>query len=129
MHPAYFDTYFRGERPDGSWPNSFAVLSAYATTGSTWSRERNVSADEALERALRERGGWLHRLVGYSPRTQHEEPSWASEMSLVEACDLGRRFAQDAIYFVEKDLLFVIQCDVPDRSMLVDVFSRRLDPA
>jgi hypothetical protein len=129
MHPSYFDTRFRSEIVPLPPPEAFAILSAQATTGSTWSPERNASADAALKRVLVERGGWLHRLVGYSPKTQHAEPSWAAVMPLEEACRLGQEFFQDAIYWVEHDRLFVLECHAPGRCVFVDIFSRRLDPS
>lgn len=128
MHPAYFDTRFRSETAPEPQPEAFAILSAFSTTGSTWSPERNASADADLERVLIERGGWHCRLVGYSPKTQHAEPSWAAVMPLEEACRLGQQFAQDAIYWVDRDRLFVVACHSPDRCVFVDIFSRRLDP-
>ena len=128
MHPAYSDTRFRCHVHPESWPEKFAILSAYATTGFTWSPERNASADRALEETLRQRGVWLHRLIGYSPDTQHAEPSWACNMELQEACTLGQEFAQDALYWVEQDQLFVLQCHAPDRRVFVGGFAERLDP-
>ena len=127
MHPAYFDTRFRCELPPEGWPDSYVILSAYATTGLIWSSERNIAADEALEQVLLQRELWLWRVVGYSPHTQHSEPSWATILTLSDACELGKRFLQDAIYQVERDRLFVLQCDAPERIVFVDLFSRRLD--
>jgi len=128
MHPAYFDTRFRcGTEPD-CWPDSFAIVSAYATTGVSWSSERNSAADEALRQTILERNLWLWRIEGYSPITGHAEPSWATIMPTHQACELGNFFLQDAIYWVEHDRLFVIQCSEPDRPVFVDGFSQRLDP-
>jgi hypothetical protein len=129
MHPAYFETRFRSKGLAVPWPESFAIVSACATTGSIWSEDRNASADEALRVALQEGGCWLHRVVGYSPLTAHAEPSWAIEIGLVDACKLGERFLQDAIYWVEHDRLFVLRCQSPEERYFVDRFSRRLDPS
>lgn len=128
MHSAYFETRFRcGRKPD-CWPDSFVILSAFATTGSSWSSERNSAADDVLYQKLLQTRLWLWRIEGYSPVTQHAEPSWATIMTLSEACELGHLFLQDAVYWVEQDRLFVIQCEAPDRIVFVDAFSRRLDP-
>jgi hypothetical protein len=128
MHPAYFDTRFRCATQPDCWPESFVIVSAYATTGVTWSSERNLGADEALRQKIVEQNLWWCRIEGYSPVTQHAEPSWATIMTPHEGCDLGSRFLQDAIYWVEQDRLYVIQCSTPDRLVFVDVFSQRLDP-
>lgn len=53
----------------------------------------------------------MRRLTGYSPTTVHAEPGWAVEMPWDEACDLGLRFKQDAIYSVRGDELTVTFCD------------------
>lgn len=129
MHPAYFETRFRCNGPAVPWPETFAIVSACATTGSIWSEDRNARADGALREALQKRGAWLHRVVGYSPLTEHAEPSWATEIGLVDACELGGRFLQDAIYWVEHDRLFVLRCRSLEERVFVDRFSLRLDPS
>lgn len=128
MHAAYFDTRFRCDIPPAVWPEVFVVLSAYATTGSIWNAERNSSADAALECELARRQIRRWRVDGYSPETGHSEPSWVAEMPVREGCGVGKQFLQDAIYWVERDRLFVIQCEFPNRLVFVGTFSRRLDP-
>lgn len=49
IHPAYFRTCFREEAPISDWPSVFAIITAYATTGETWTAEENEMADRALE--------------------------------------------------------------------------------
>jgi hypothetical protein len=125
MHPAYFETRFRTPRSVHRWPATFAIITAYATTGASWSAEENERADLRLEEALGDR--WRERITGYSPTTGHAEPGWAVMLPFHEACDLGERFDQDAVYLVEADDLFVSYCD--DRRALVRVgsFMERLD--
>ncbi len=57
---------------------------------------------------LRELGREPIRVIGYSPEGDHAEPSWLVELSLDEACAIGLRFLQDAIYFVEQGELYVV---------------------
>lgn len=134
LHPAYFEARFRTPEHVARWPDRFAIISAHATTGSSWTDEANEEADRRLAAALRERsaragasGAWLQRITGYSPTTGHAEPSWAAPLPFDEACDLGRAFRQDAVYFVRGDELFVSHCD--ERRALVPVgsFRARLD--
>ncbi len=113
-HPAYFNVRFRGPWPDLSHPDEFAIITAYATTGETWSDDRNWVADLELEDELRETGTWMRRLTGYDPATGHTEPGWAVEMGFEAACDLGRRFQQDAIFWVSGNWVWVAKCG-PDR--------------
>lgn len=94
-------------------------MSAYETTGEDWSAGANKRADEALRRELHSRCSWLLRLAGCTPGGAHDEPCWAFEMPFNEACDLGLRYRQDALYAVEDGMLFVSYCD--DRRALESV--------
>jgi hypothetical protein len=62
-----------------------------------------------LENELRETGTWMRRLTGYDPATSHAEPGWAVEMGFEAACDLGRRFKQDAIFWVSGKRVWVVK--------------------
>ena len=113
IHPAYLETRFRQEQPFSDWPENFAIITAFATTGETWTAKQNESADRSLEVELQANGQWHLRLTGYSPTTGHAKPGWAVEMSSTDACALGLRYLQDAIYFVSGDELRVILCNEP----------------
>ena len=45
MHPAYFETLFHLPRPVARWPDELVILSAWATTGETWTERKNRAAD------------------------------------------------------------------------------------
>jgi len=128
MASDYLETRFRTELPIDDWPIEFVIISANATTGNTWTSDRNAAADDALRARLEARGGWLERVTGYSPSTGHTEPSWATVMTFDEACDLGIRFQQDAIYLVRNNELFVSYCDARRALVPVEHFTARLDP-
>jgi hypothetical protein len=127
MHPAYFETRFRPSEPVSDWPAEFVILSAYATTGQAWTPQENEAADHRLEMELRERGGFLARVTGYSPASGHAEPSWASDVALEEARKIGERFRQDAIYHVRNDDLSVTRCTQQSPLVHVGSFRSRLD--
>lgn len=127
MHPAYLETHFWEEDPCTEWPTQFAIITAYATTGETWTREQNDIADQNLATELRMTGRWLKRLTGYSPETGHAEPGWAVHLSLAEACEIGCRYKQDAIYFVIVGSLHVTPCDSAKRGLVaVGAFRERV---
>ena len=44
LHPAYFNVRFRGPWTDPRHLDEFAIITAYATTGETWSEEQNRAA-------------------------------------------------------------------------------------
>jgi len=126
FHAAYLETRFRTPAMVSRWPDRFVILSAFATTGETWTDERNDAADQALGRELRGRG-WLARIVGYSPSSGHAEPSWAVEMPIRQAREVGSRFKQDAIFAVRGNRLRVIRCGESCLSAVVGSFLERLD--
>lgn len=126
MNPVYFETRFRVIERVRDWPAEFAIISAFATTGEEWTAPQNALADEQLRLELRRRGGWFVHLIGFSPTTGHAEPSWAVAMPLAEACDLGRRFHQDAIYYVHEGETSVTHCDERRALVHVGLFSERL---
>lgn len=112
LHPAYFETLFDVEgHPE--WPHSFAIITAYATTGQTWTQEENEAADQRLRAALGE--SMIARITGRSPTADHAEPGWAAAIPFEQALHLARTFHQDAFYLVDGDTLYVISCENPQR--------------
>ncbi|MFN6115842.1 MAG: DUF3293 domain-containing protein, partial [Flavobacteriales bacterium] len=105
LHPAYFTIAFRTEAPQEHWPDQFVIITAYATTGETWSDERNTEADQRLHAELLLRGCTPLRITGYDPATGHAEPGWAVELPLDDALVVGRAYLQDAIFAVRGDAL------------------------
>jgi hypothetical protein len=126
MHSAYFETHFDAHGFAGPWPREFVIITACATTGEQWSRTRNETANQELERELERMNLWRQRVTGYSPSTGHAEPGWAVELSYPDACDLGRKFHQDAIYHVSDDHLTVSHCDERREKIPVGTFQERL---
>lgn len=127
MHPAYFETRFRCAGNPVVWPQSFSIVTAYATTGEHWPDEKNRAADQQLSTELSAAQLWMHRITGYSPSTGHAEPGWAVNMPFEQACDVGQRYQQDAVYCVNDDRLFVSFCDDRRGLVAVDRFTARLD--
>jgi hypothetical protein len=128
MDPVYFQTRFRTSQPVTDWPSEFVILSAFATTGESWTPQQNERADHRLASELRMRGGWLVRIFGYSPTSGHTEASWAVDLPIEEGCKIGQRFVQDAIYHVKNDELSVTRCNELRALMHVGSFRDRLDP-
>lgn len=126
LHPAYFHTRFAVADPGMTLPHEFAIITAYATTGQTWTNLENEAADRELGDLLREGNDRSVRITGFSPDTGHTEPGWLSPISWSDACDTGLRFKQDAIYFVSNDTLFVSHCDKRRELVLVGPFRERL---
>jgi hypothetical protein len=128
VHPAYLETRFISRDGLDGWPEQFVIITAFATTGETWTDEQNEAADRKLEAELRVTGRWMRRVTGYSPTTQHSEPGWAVAMEWEEACDVGMGFLQDAIYVISGDALAVTYCDERRALVPVGTFLERLTP-
>jgi len=127
MNPAYATTRFSLESEPPPWPPAFAILTAHAPPGETWTGGENREADQRLRETLERLGVWMHRVVGHSPDRSHQERSWAVAISLEDALALGREFLQDAIFHVEHDMLSVIQCGPPGASVPMGRFTQRLN--
>ncbi len=89
MIPAYFDTRFNFDLPLAELPDSFAIITAHATTGEVWTAEDNNTANEALRAELDKGGQLIGTITGYSPVTQHAEPGYAAALEFEEACKIG----------------------------------------
>lgn len=126
--PAYFQIAFRTEGPVPQWPERFVIITAYATTGESWSEERNVEADRQLHAHLVARGHEPIRIAGYDPESGHAEPGWAVDLPLSEALEVGRSFLQDSIFRVEGDMLTVGRCVRHAEWAAVGGFRERIDP-
>ncbi|MFM7316725.1 MAG: DUF3293 domain-containing protein [bacterium] len=114
-YPEYFETHFKDSGLSGLWPDAFAVITAYQTTGSTWEASANELADARLKAYLESENLPHWRLTGYSPKSGHAEPGWAVVVDFEKACEIGSLFVQDAIYYVNSGDLFVSHCDHSDR--------------
>ena len=112
--PEVFDgTLFDGGPLPADFPSSFAIITAWATTGETWTDERNAAADAALQAELSRRGLAHHRITGWAPVDGdgvHAEPGWAVVCDRQEAVALGIQFEQRAVFFIEDDRLSILSC-------------------
>lgn len=123
--PFYKETHFSADKWTDA-PAEFAIITAYATTGEAWSEAENVAADRRLRARLKRLNIWTTRITGYSPSSGHSEPGWAAAMGFEDACKLGLRFSQDAIYYVADGKLSVSYCDARRARVSVGSFSERL---
>lgn len=128
MHRAYFETYFDPHGFLEEWPTQFAIVTAWATTGTLRTQAANEAANRDLEAVLQRRTIWRQLVTGYSLTTQHAEPGWAIGLPFDDACDLGLMYLQDAIYFVDADRLYVTHCDERREKLYVGKFRSRLKP-
>jgi Protein of unknown function (DUF3293) len=105
---AYVSTVFEYEEFPKDWPKEFAILTAYATTGETWTDAQNKEADQKLEAELRNAGHRLHRISGYSSDLKTYEEGWAVVMDLKTAWDLAVKYKQVALFYYQNDELLLV---------------------
>jgi hypothetical protein len=123
--PFYKETHFSADTWDDA-PAQFAIITAYATTGEAWPEATNIDADRRLRSTLIGRSGWANRITGHSPSSGHREPGWAAALDHNAACDIGKWFKQDAIYYVSDGKLFVSYCDARRALIPIGGFAERL---
>jgi hypothetical protein len=104
----YKSTVFQYQDFPADWPKSFAILTAYATTGETWTPEQNVAADRQLEAELRKDGYRIHRISGYSKDLKTHEEGWAVVMDLKTAWNLAVKYKQVALFYYQNDDLLLV---------------------
>ena len=124
----YFKTYFELEGTLDELPASYSIITAFATTGQKWTDKENQDADSCLKSELEDAGLDNWRITGYSPATGHAEPGWATTLSVNEACELGRRYHQHAVFIVQDGMLSVMLCD-GGKQKTVGEISKRLHTA
>jgi hypothetical protein len=111
MHPAYFDIAFDPSGYQGPWPASFAIVTAWAPTGTSLPIPENQRRDLHLrERLCRCLGTQPVRITGFSPTTGHAEPGWLVPLARTPALNIGLDYQQDAIYWIQFDQLSVVHC-------------------
>jgi hypothetical protein len=123
----YHETRFAPKEPTPArWPAAFAVITAYNPLGQGLDEEADKAATVRLRKAISRLGLKRHRVTGVSADMKHREPGFAVwGCDLPAALQLGREFAQNAIYWVEKGRLDVVSCSTGEREH-VGLWSERL---
>lgn len=112
MNPAYRTARFHCVIRESAIPaTGFAIVTACNPGDRVRSDDANRRADDGLAADV-DRSGWRRfRVIGASPHLRHQEPGWGVVSgSLAEAVDLGRRWEQMAIFWVEGDTLRLVDC-------------------
>ena len=110
--PEYHETRFAPKEPPPSrWPKAFAVITACNPLGQGLDEEADKAATVCLRKAINRLGMKRHRVTGVSADMKHREPGFAVwGCDLPAAIQLGREFAQNAIFWIEEGKLDVVSC-------------------
>ena len=126
----YHETHFAPkEPPPPRWPHTFAVITACNPLGQGLDEAADKAATVRLRKAISRLGLNRHRVTGISADMKHREPGfavWGCDLPL--ALQLGREFAQNAIYWIEDGKLDVVSCATGERQH-VGLWSERLSKA
>jgi hypothetical protein len=105
----YFQTVFLVPQPPPAWPPSFAIVTAHNPDGRAAPEATNRENELALVEHLRTLGVESFEVVGCSPDLTHRENGRAFvATSVAVASEVSRRFRQEAFYWVENGIVFVL---------------------
>ena len=90
---------------------AFHVITAWNPGDERPSREVNDRANEALRADLVAAGCAPVPAIGSDPASDHAEESWAvTGLSDAQACALGRKYGQWAVFRIDADAQTVVGC-------------------
>ncbi|MCG8602943.1 MAG: DUF3293 domain-containing protein [Verrucomicrobiales bacterium] len=112
-YPFYRRTWFRLERAIPL--SSFAIMTPDNPDGEVVSPETNEKRCREFEEDLQSRGVSAIRLEAGSKDFTHRESSYAIDVSLLEAIELGRDFQQVAIFWIESGELLLVDCETTEQ--------------
>ena len=109
------------------FPETFGIVTAWNPDGVSQSAGVNAQSDMDLKRALFSEGFTPIRITGCSPDFKHAEPGWLIEAGKEEVAQWGRRYNQDAVFWIEMDTIYLVPCEEGSaETTSVGVFSSRL---
>lgn len=97
--------------PESLITSSFGVITACNPDGKNQTDADNQIATESLQRALQEQGLVHFPVIGGSADFTHQEAGYGVMLdSADDAVAWGRKFQQEAIFWVEEGTVFLISC-------------------
>lgn len=118
LNPNYLQTVFQIASSPANWPSRFAIVTAYNPNGKPHPLGENQKFDNALETELKLKNIWHWRVNGASPDLSHVELGFAIKVSLEEALIIGSRLKQEAIFWIEENILLIVSCDSDEKQNL-----------
>ena len=110
MKPEYRQVRFWAGCPLGGWPVAFGVVTSCNPNGVTVSAAENAQAVGALRAVLEAEGLAFFEVTGGSADLTHAEPGFGIAASLDFCLALGRRWEQEAIFWVAQGVVFLVGC-------------------
>ncbi|MEY8674421.1 DUF3293 domain-containing protein [Francisella philomiragia] len=114
----YFTTKFEVPILPSRYPNQFAIITAYNPFNQLLEDQENLARNQILRNQLEKSYSWVYEINGFDKSSKHKENGFMFDAkSLDEACNLGEKFSQDAIYYVINDILYVSKCEKSKRKL------------
>jgi len=112
MNPGYHNVRFRAELPAAGLPAAFGVVTSCNPNGHTVAKEENHQATDALRSALTSENHFFFPVIGGSPDFSHAEPGFGVLFkSPEEAVSWGRRYRQEAVFWIREGSVQLVPCD------------------
>lgn len=112
MNPGYHNVRFRATLPKAGLPAAFGIVTACNPDGRTVTDEENHQATESLRSALTADGHFFFAVTGGSPDFSHAEPGFGVIFrSPEEAVSWGKRYQQEAVFWVHEGRIQLVPCD------------------
>ncbi|MCL1126970.1 DUF3293 domain-containing protein [Shewanella surugensis] len=105
---------------------SFAIITAYNPQGVLLSSMQNRLLDRKLQNEIEALGLPYRAIMGASADKRHMEKSWAITVDRNVAIQMGVKFDQNAIYYVEADHLRLIPCLIQEKEICLGLFSEKV---
>ena len=128
MNPAYQRVRFKAELPEGGLPVRFGLVTAYNPDGRPASDAENAAATEALRAELAGGAAVFFPVTGGSADFVHAEPGFGIALNTrAEAVALGRRWRQEAVFWVEAGEVELVPCG-DEESLIVGAWCDLAEP-
>jgi hypothetical protein len=112
MNPAYSNVRFRADLPKAGLPAAFGIVTACNPDGRTVTDMENLQATETLRSALTAEGLFFFPVTGGSEDFSHAEPGFGVLFkSIEEAVSWGKRFQQEAVFWINESHVLLVSCD------------------
>jgi len=119
MNPAYHRVRFKAELPEGGLPVRFGIVTACNPDGRSASDTENAAATEALRAELAGGAEVFFPVTGGSADFVHAEPGFGISLNTrAEAVALGRRWRQEAAFWVEAGEVELVPCGDGESSFI-----------
>jgi hypothetical protein len=120
-NPSHLKAHFTADVPSTGLPARFGIVTAYNPDSRIAPEDENKKADAELKLALVAAGIPHFRVTGGSRNDSHREPGYGIVADSPEAIrPISRSFRQEAFFWVEDAVVFVIDTEATKRHRVAE---------